>query len=99
MQNSWASCGFSRASPTKSAGWRSGAIGQTARTPPATRYTPAIVLQGVCSGHASTIGLGTCYNGFSQYLVEFPEGATQNQRLLLLAAFISTDLEFFDNNQ
>ena len=40
-----------------------------------------------------------CYNGFSQYLVEFPEGATQNQRLLLLASFISTDLEFFDNNQ
>ena len=40
-----------------------------------------------------------CYNGFSQYLVEFPEGATQNQRILLLASFISTDLEFFDNNQ
>ena len=40
-----------------------------------------------------------CYNGFSQYIVEFPTEATQNQRMLLLASFISTDLEFFDNNK
>mmetsp|Transcript_11589 Transcript_11589/g.31217 ORF Transcript_11589/g.31217 Transcript_11589/m.31217 type:complete len:285 (-) Transcript_11589:464-1318(-) len=53
------------------------------------------------SGSGTSCVTGACcrmINGYSNYLLEFPPGATQRERVLLLASFIATDLELFDNN-